>query len=446
MAAGAVAGGVAGLFGIGSSVVGGILGSNSQRDAQHATERSVTNTNASNLILDLIARGGTIPASIGSGRNKINFPASLVGQSSAVLPYYFGGAESGLGNAATDLFNASYGLDSTRTSVPTSSLARYANPITGAQNLARDQNLLRQLKAQQASGGRNAFGGVDKDLVNRIATLESRLKAATPNAERSGINPGIGQAIADQVRQYQQQIGEFQPAFEQGNELINNVASGGVTDQMLAEAKPVQDARIQLANMEKDAGISALQDKLNEIKAIQQRKGYSGDSTASQRLEFDARRRIGTDAARAIGGANLTNAQQTEQIQGAGRDLQLRSLDLPVNRAKQSVDLSNLPANAAQQRFQAALAPFQFFRTGPPQLNVAGQPPVSSVPSTGQILATAGGRVGELASAGFLNNWGRPRGINRPDPSFDVAANGSYLQPGTFDFSADYGYGPGGNP
>lgn len=427
-----------GVFGLGSSVIGGILGSNSAKSAQNASERNVTTTNASNLILDLIARGGMIPASIGQGRNKINFPASLVGQSSAVLPYYFGGTEAGLGNAATDLFNASFGLGSTQTTTPSSSLARYANPITGAQNLARDQDLLRRLSAKPAAQR-------SKDEINRIATLESRLKAATPAVTRSGINPGIGQAISDQVKAYQAQVGEFQPAFEQGNELVNNVASGEITDQMLAEAKPVQDARIQLANMEKDAGITALQDKLNEIKAIQGRKGYSGDSTASQRLEFDARRKIGTDAARAIGGANLTNAQQTEQIQGQGRDLQLRSLDLPYNRARQSIDLSNLPTSAAQQRFQAALAPFQFFRTGPGNFNVAPQAPVSSVPSTGQILATGGSRAGEVLSAGFLNNWGRPRTspINGPDPSFDIAANGAYLQPGTFDYSADYGYGPG---
>lgn len=393
-------------FSIVSGSLAATYGAQSASDAQKSNEASVTQSNASNLILDLIARGAPIPTSIGSGRSRINFPAHLVGQSSAVLPYYFGGAESGLGNAATDLFNASFGLDSTRRSVPTSNLARYADPVSGEANAARDRALLTSLRSQLAAAGNSRFGNGPR-IRERIAILENRLRGATPPEQRSGINPGVGDAMSKIIRDYQAQVAEYQPEFESGNRLISDVFSGELTNQMLGEAAPVQEARIKLANVEKDAGIEALQDKLNEIRTIQGRKGYSGDSSASQRLEFDARRRIGTDSARAMGAAQLTNAQQTQAIQGQGRDLMFRSLDVPYNRAQQSINLSNLPTTAAQQRFSAALSPFQFFRTSPASFNAQPAPERSSVPSDAQIALTALGRGNELAARAYLQNRGQ---------------------------------------
>jgi len=415
-----------------SGSLGAVMGSNAQRDAARRNEASVTGTNAANVGLDLVSRGAAAPRGIGSGRGRFLLPASVVGTSSAVLPYYFGASESNLANASTDLFNASFGLDSTHSEVPTASNARYVGSGATA-NIAADRAALARAEAELTSLGTGSANRAARGRVReRINELRNQLVGATAPQSRSGVNPGVGTAINDMIARDAGIVAGYEPQVAAGDQLISDLYSGDVTDAMLAEAKPVQDSRIRLANMERDAGIEALQDKLNEIRTIQAKKGFTGDSLAQQRLEFDARRRIGTDSARARGGAELENAQETQRIQGAGRDLQFRSLDVPFNRAGQRINLANLPAQSAQQRFSAAMAPMNFFRIGGANFQVQGPPERSSVPSAGQIALTGLGSANSTLGRAVLDRYGRPTNTTPTMPPVVEGPNGqSYFNTGS---------------
>lgn len=381
-----------------SGTLGAVLGAKSQKDATQATERNVQATNAANILLDIMARGGTIPAQIGG----IKMPAELVGKSSAVLPYYFGGAESDMASAAVQMFNASLGgdYDAGTTTVRD---PRYADPVNGAQNEAADRRRLAQLENEVR--GRDGVAdwlvpALGEEKRRQIAVLQARLNKTTTS---TNVRPDTGAALQNMIRHGEGIVDKYEPQVEAGDQLISDVFSGDVTRAMLDEAAPVQASRIKLANMEKDAGIEALQDKLNEIRTIQAKKGFTGDSLTKHRLEFDARRRIGTDSARAMGGAELENASETARIKGAGRDLQFKSLDAPFNRAGQRLNLDNLPTLTAQQRFSAAMAPMQFFRTGGANFQVQGPPERSSVPGAGQIALTGLGSAGATVGRALLD-------------------------------------------
>ena len=203
---------------------------------------------------------------------------------------------------------------------------------------------------------------------------------------------------------YRSIIGKYQPAFDAAGKVATQAVDGTMSEQMLAEAEPVFAARTNLAQSKKSAGLEAIAQTLNEINAIQARKGYTGDSLGNRMLEFNARRMINQEGAADIGNAALENAIARAAIQQQGRQLQLGSLNLPDQVAQSELARTTLPASTAAARHSASLAPLEFFRIGIGNVPRQQAPPSSAftpVASTGQAIATG---VSALGNAG-LNIW-----------------------------------------
>lgn len=231
-------------------------------------------------------------------------------------------------------------------------------------------------------------------------------------AEASGqVFDATGQLLGTPLEQGQRAqaiVNQYLPILDQGRDVVAGIYDNSITDQELAYAKPVADARLKVAGAKRDAGLDALYDTLNSIKAIQSRKGFTGDSLASQRLGYDARRKVYGDAAVDLSGAELQNAMEARSIQQGGINRKLTSLNLPSGLAQSRLNLEELPANQVSESYNRRLQPFQFFRMGQNQFQVNPLPKVEPVAGAGQILANSTAALGQQVGNYFLGGGYSP--------------------------------------
>lgn len=230
------------------------------------------------------------------------------------------------------------------------------------------------LQGQQSSVLPYYFGGTEKQTADDTAALYNAIQKLYGSPD-------------SQIADYQRLVDQYGPANASNQKLVNDLSSGRLTDQALTERAPVFGQRLANAGSNRNAGIEALQDTLNEIDAIQAGKGFAGDTVGSRTLRFNARRAIGTQSAQDLGQAKLQNATDTANIQDTGRALRLSNLSLPDQMLQSAITRKQIPAAGVVQAQGTAMAPFKFFDIGP------GAPtqykPFQFQPqvSTGQIVA-----------------------------------------------------------
>jgi hypothetical protein len=304
-----------------SGTVGAVLSSDSAENANRTNRRNARDTNTTNVILNMLARGGTIDAATA---HRLGLPDNLVGQSSAVLPYYLSDIEQSTGMQAGALTNAIQSL--------------YASP-----------------------------------------ELE----------------------MAD----YQRILGKYQPGFDANQQFATDIATGAETNKILGEAAPVFQARTDVATGKKNAALESLKETLNDIDAIQARKGYTGDTFGNRLLKFNARRSIATQGADDLGQAALQNAIEKAGLQQSGRQMRLNNVNLGDTLSRSDISRRALPGTATAQRFNTSLGPLQFFNIGPHQFtpfqNLPNQNPETS---PWQLAAQGAAGVGNTALNYYLQN------------------------------------------
>lgn len=346
----AVAIGGAAVIGAGASIAAGSQQASAQRDASRRNRQSMADTNRANLMLDLFRRGAPL-----SGPD---IPDDLQGAQSALLPYYFGDAESRSAKNAVALYDAI----------------------------------------------NQAFGSPSQEMSN-----------------------------------YEAIISRYGPAILQNRELVNALASGRLTEDMLSESQPVFDARMGGVEKRRNASLEALQATLNEIDAIQAGKGYSGDTVGSRSLRFEGRRRIGLQSADDLSRAMLENALEKRAIQEQGRNLRLNNLNLPSTLAQSEIGMKQLPAQAAANRLALAMKPFDFYRVGNNFSGYQPLPQVQPVASTGQLVSQ-GVATGANTLNTYLLNRQLQQQVAAPSGytmnSYGFAIPTENYQSGLIDFSA----------
>jgi hypothetical protein len=299
--------------------IGGIFQAQAQEDANAKNLRGARETNVANLALNLTSRGAPI-ALDRFGRPII--PRSVEGSESAILPYYFGGAEKQLGQDALDNYNA-------------------------------------------------------------IAKLYG-----APELE---------------LQQYQAIIDKFGPAFQSNEQLASDIASGKISQDMLAESEPVFGARLDVAEARKNSGLEALKQTLNEIDAIQAKRGFLGEGYGKTLVNTEVRRRIFGEGADAISQAKLANAMEKRAVQESGRNLRLSNISLPDALARASLARRGLPASTIASRYGTSLAPFSFFNLGPHDFSQFQRPPqVDAATSPWALAAQTGAAAGSTVGNYFL--------------------------------------------
>lgn len=324
-----------------SGTVGGIMGSQAQKDANRKNARTAKQANQTNFILNLAARGGAIPA---GGIPGLKIPEGVAGKEAALLPYYFDDRERALAEASGEVFDA-----------------------TG------------ELLGTPLEQGQRAQG-----IVN-----------------------------------------QYLPILDQARGTVAGIYDNSLTEEELEFNRPVAESRIKLAGARRDAGLDALQETLNSIKAIQARKGFTGDSLASQRLGFDARRKVYGDAAVDMSSAELQNAMEARSTRQSGINRKLASLNLPTALAQSRLNLEEQPAEQVSASFNRRLQPFQFFRMGQNNFQAQALPKVDPVASPWQTVANSTAATGQAVGNYFLGgSYFNPSASNSSgSPYFTKQAN-----------------------
>lgn len=254
----------------------------------------------------------------------------------------------------------------------------------------------------------------------------------------------------------------YRGAFDQARQDALGVFNGDVTNEELAAAQPVAAARIKLANSKRDAGLSALEEKLNEIKAIQNRKGYTGDSLASSRLRFDATRKVLGDAAIDQSNAELANAMEASAIRRGGIQRRLSGGNIPLDQLRRETQFADMPGENLRSRAESNISIFNPFRVNGGFQTIQRPDRVEASPSTlGIIAGQNAGVAQDVGSYLARRNWGGNSqpitpahqnyinsgqtygGVNASD-FYSTPSTGSYGSYGA-DAGATVGYGYGGS-
>lgn len=277
------------------------------------------------------------------------------------------------------------------------------------------------------------------DYEKQLAAAAQRVFESTGTADEAAT-----------MDEYRRLIAPLEAAGQSAAGTVGDLYSGKMLDERLGEQAPVSEGRIQLANAKKNAGLEALQATLNNIKTIQGKRGFTGDSLANQRMRFDATRGIFTQGALDTASANLANASEVRGIQESNRTNRLSGLNLPVSTAQNLLTMREQPGEAVQTAFNRRLQPFQFFRLGSNPFQVNPLPTGGSV-NPWQIAAAGAGATGRQALEAYLKYRNTPRtetgniGAGPQYGGYDSGANeyGPYdsYGAGTYNYGGGGGYG-----
>lgn len=213
----------------------------------------------------------------------------------------------------------------------------------------------------------------------------------------SGFNDLSSPEAMGNMGDFRTTANRYQPAIDAGRDTVNGIYNGEITNEELNLAQPVAEARMGVA---KDAGLESLRETLNSIKSIQARRGFSGDSTASNRMNFDARRKVAMD----VGGAGLANAMEERAIRQGGINRRLAGLDMPLAQANREFALGDLPSRTMRGRLESNISVFNPFRTGGGFQRVEAAPKEDAVPNIMGILAAGMGSMNQQAGQVLANN------------------------------------------
>lgn len=217
--------------------------------------------------------------------------------------------------------------------------------------------------------------GLSKDMIGKssavlpmhLAKYETQLGQQAAEVART-LQEYYRDPAAD-VAANEKLVKSWGASVDQADQMAKDILSGKTTEQMLSDAQPVFDARMQLAQTRKNTQLEKLSEQLNRIDAIQSRKGYTGDSFGNRMVKFNAERGIAADAASELGSANLQNALEKAAIQQQGRELQLNNMDLPDSRTSSAIGRRTLAQDAAADRanngMASSLGSLSFFNIGP---------------------------------------------------------------------------------
>lgn len=224
-----------------------------------------------------------------------------------------------------------------------------------------------------------------------------------------------------QYANYASMLSQFLPAWQRGNQTINDISSGQMLNDRMAEAAPVAAGRRAVAQGQQQAILEAMIQQQNKMIAQRKLQGFTGAGTSSNNNLFGASITARQAAANQLSGANLQNELMTQAIRDTQRGLQLTSLDLPLTRAKQTIEAYNLPTTAVNQNFTNRLAPFEFFRIAPTSYRPTASPLVGAVPNAGQVVGQgiaqfAGGLGNYYANQALIRQMQQQQGIPATTP------------------------------
>lgn len=251
--------------------------------------------------------------------------------------------------------------------------------------------------------------GIPKGLLTRGGVVLPQYGAETERqlfeqaAAMAGSIAAMNGTPELQAETYKALITKYGPDSANNDQLASDLASGKVTNDMLAEAEPVFAARIGVAEGRKNAGLEAIQKSINNIRTAGARKGYSGDSSGTRQLEFNARRDIGTRGADDLSMALLQNELERAGLKTQGRNMRLANINLPDTLLRSRISRMQLPTETVAKNYTTSMSPFGFFNQNPTQFRGVETPPTGGpTVSPFEAIARTGGAVGNTLANYYL--------------------------------------------
>lgn len=292
-----------------------------------------------------------------------------------------------------------------------------------------------QADAAQYAADKNQQNVQNTNDINRLSFMEGR--GSTGNAilpiYGGGFEAGLfgqlqgyNQAGQDflgtpqaQLLQSQKTLTGFQPTINAANKTVQDIFNGGLTSQRLDYQAPVNQARVALAQGQKQGFLQALSTRLNALEANSRRAGYTGTGSFAQNRLLGAGFGANQEAANVMGAANLANATDIAGIRNLGIQQQLSGLDLPYQQAQQALQFNQLPVSQLQANAQAMTKPFDFFRIAPASFRADQLPMIQPLQSPWAVAA--------LQAGGIANSvgkwWDAPRQNATPGSGYDSSGS-----------------------
>lgn len=274
---------------------------------------------------------------------------------------------------------------------------------------ARELNELNHRLFQQSRGlGGYAFlplyadAGQEKALFEDAISYYESINAQPPD---------------ELISSYQNVLARYQPIMASGRGFLEDVYSGANTGQRLSEAIPAARARMDMANIERQARELEIAKALSEGRGEAQRKGFSGTGEYEKARLLEAGIAGRQSAARLEGLARVQNAEEVQGIYEQGRSEKASMLGQADTLAGSELALREAPFMAAAQRYELGLAPVRNFMMEPTAFQYGSEPARSGISVAGdtimagsEFLSSLGGAVGTGGVKGIAGMGVKPTG------------------------------------
>lgn len=290
-----------------------------------------------------------------------------------------------------------------------------------AKNIADTNQLNYQLFQQSRGSGGNSLlplyfpSGTESALASRALQqyYANQASLGTPEQQQAA---------------YQSIIQGLTPAANQADQTVQDLFSGALANQQVANINPVLQARGAVAGAQKQGVLEGLMQRLNAISASRARAGYSGGGSAYEKAlltgaTIPALQQAGTVGAQ----ADLANATDVANIKNAAIQTRLQNSSLPLTQAANRIQLYNLPAAATAQSNQQSLGIFDWFKLNPQSFTNQNSPVVNPIPNTGQIVGAAVGQ-GATALGNYYANKSLIGQLNQNNSGAGTGAGGISAQ------------------
>lgn len=198
----------------------------------------------------------------------------------------------------------------------------------------------------------------------------------------------------------------FRPAQAAADEQILGVFSGDRERERLQDFGDLEQARLNAAQLQKQALQLQQAQQMNQVAAQNQRKGYVGTGFGQRLAESQVGQQIAGKTATADALARLKNAQERFQIQDQERDLRLQNVGQVGDQAARAMGFET----AAQRGMTTAFRD-KFSVTDPFKIGTGSAPakkPFETKPTTttgalvGKAVGDMAGTIGTAYGQGIL--------------------------------------------
>lgn len=209
-----------------------------------------------------------------------------------------------------------------------------------------------------------------------------------------------------QLAEYQAIVEAIRPTVLAGNDRIASIYDGRMAAEREANLAPVIEARTAAANAAGDAIRLGEQDMIGRLSAQEAAKGYSGTGSFGVNQLLRAMVQGRAAAAQERANAALANEMEKRKLADDMLQLQLSSVDAPINRVGQLTKFEQTPQLAFGDLSQQATRPLEFFRISPQAFRADRPDPVSAVPSAAQLALSGMSQTGGQLLSSYLQSNG----------------------------------------